>query len=130
MDHGYPSFGRGAGALGSAWGAEVEEEGGNLATYAPLITAVVEGISDPHQQAMLWEQRLITLQSMGFSESSSVYRSALARYEAALRSAGLETEDEESTREWRSLGKAGVATGIVLGIGVLIAIGVVVGRRK
>jgi hypothetical protein len=94
-----------------------------------LVTAIVEGAGDPHKQALLWEQRLLSLEQAGFSPSSMPYRSAKARYDAALQAAGLEAEEEQSTREWRALGKAGIATGIVIGIGGLVLLGVALKRK-
>jgi hypothetical protein len=127
--HGYLGYqGYGNAHYGNADTDTPEAESSSWEQYAPLVTAVVEGTSDPHKQALLWEQRLVTLQKAGFSPESAAYRSAEARYQAALRAAGMELEEEQSTREWRALGKAGIATGIVVGIGVLVALGVAIGR--
>lgn len=112
------------------WGStvETEETQASWEQYAPLVTAVAEGVSDPHKQAMVWEQRMVTLQQMGVSADNPIYRSAQARYEAALRAVSSDLEEEQSTREWRALGKAGIATGIVVGIGLIVAVGVLVSR--
>jgi hypothetical protein len=50
------------------------------------------------------------------------YKKTQAKLKAAEARLGLKTEAIESTREWRTLGKAGVVTGIGIGAAIIFFI--------
>jgi len=106
------------GAWGS-WGASEEEASSqlDLASLVPLVADVVSSAQDPYQQAAVWRQRAAWYRSIGFEQRAKVLE---AKAEAAERRFALELEAEQSTREWRGLGKTGLIVGIGVGVSLIV----------
>jgi len=122
------------------WGAWGEEEtaaqtaasGGSsqLATtiqeLLPLVPQIIEATTDPYQRYEVLMARAKQLRAMGLEGRAQILE---ARARGAARKIGLRTEAEESTREWRSLGKTGVSIGIGVGGALMVLLLVMAFRR-
>lgn len=95
-----------------------------LQQLAPLVQAGVEAVSDPYQRVAILQQRLVTMQQIGLPANNWMVRRTQAQLQAAQRKLSIQEEGLQSTREWRGLGKAGIATAVVAGIGLTVLLGV------
>lgn len=98
--------------------------------YAPMIAALAEATSDPYRQAAIAKERLTTFASMGIPESHWLVRRTKAIYDAASRRVKIQEEGLQSTREWRGLGKAGIAVGIGAGLSLILLLVALTARAR
>ncbi len=134
---GFPTGGWGAGATTEAAAQQITGEAtsdytATLQQLAPLVQAGVEAVADPYQRVAILEQRLVTFQRLGLPASNWMVRRTQAQLEASKHKLAVQEEGLASTREWRGLGKAGIAVAVVAGLSLtalLITIARAVGRR-
>ena len=91
-----------------------------VATLLPAVQLVTEELSDPYRKVEVLTAKLENARMKG--ASAGKLNLLEARLVAAQRAVGLRTESEQSTRDWRALGKAGIATGIGLGVALILLI--------
>ncbi len=117
ISHGSRSQPSRLGTWGS-WGtAEESSSGFDVAALVPLVADVVSSAQDPYQQAAVWRQRAAWYRSIGLEQRA---RTLEAKADAAERRLALELESEQSTREWRGLGKTGLIVGIGVGVSLIM----------
>lgn len=103
-------------------GEEVEA-GGNqsalLQTIAPAVAAVVTDLQDPYKKAEVLRVRIARAKASGVAPAWYI-ANLEAKLRAAERQLALEQSDIQSTSEWSTLGKVGLATGVAVGGALII----------
>ena len=89
-----------------------------LESYAPTVQALTRTLMDPVRQAAVLEVELKQL--IARDASPNRISETRAKLDAARRQAALQIESESSTREWRTLGKIGIVTGVGIGAAVIL----------
>lgn len=89
-----------------------------IATALPAIQTISEELSDPFRRAEVLEAKLANARARG--AASARIRVLEAKLGAARRTTGLRMESEQSTRDWRMLGKTGVTVGIGVGVALIV----------
>ncbi len=91
-----------------------------IAALSPAISTLVDSATDPNKRVAVLEAKIINARKKG--SSASKIRILQAKLDAARIRAGVKNESLESTRDWRSLGKLGVITGIGIGAAIIFFI--------
>lgn len=89
-----------------------------LETLLPLVQTVTEGLNDPFRKVEVLRAKLENARARG---ASAAHINLLeAKLAAAERATGVRVEGEQSQRDWRLLGKVGVATGVGVGVALML----------
>jgi hypothetical protein len=88
-----------------------------VSALLPAVSSIISETQDPYRKVELLKVKL-----SGQAPGSTSYKKTAAKLRAAEARLGLKDEAIESTREWRSLGKAGVVTGIGIGAAIIFLI--------
>ena len=97
-----------------------------LQEVVPAVSATIQSTQDPYRQAEILRARLARLEQRGAARWRIDRTRALLK--AAERKIGLQAESQQSTREWRVLGKAGIGTGIAVGGALIVLLLALAGR--
>lgn len=101
------------------------------AAITSLISAgadLAASLRDPVKHLAVLEAKLKEAKARG--AGSRKIAILTAQVEAAKHAAGIETESEQATRDWRNIGQSGSLVGIALGLGLLYWIVVSAHHKK